>query len=300
VIETDCEKPPSEQIQGDLPCEPRGRESEFCRLATKVLDDLDSFESVRLKLNECLSIIPPANEDFTGGKEKSPEPESRKSKESVVCDGLASEKIRRPVAFPFRRDWLQGPNPFRKAQIEGKAGCEDSSSEMVGDPDVSPFRKILGQPRNLSWKAQMEDLSIRVVGKAARQDHPAKQGGRVGALVDIFQARGIMPSLRPALHRKVSPTPLANKAGSRSTIPIARIVTPSGNMYHPAGTVCVPVGCPLSRSAIKRFPTPIVPFRPSSSLSSMDTDVSELFGEKLERAENHSVECVEGGPYEEI
>jgi hypothetical protein len=32
----------------------------------------------------------------------------------------------------------------------------------------------------------------------------------------------------------------------------------------------------------------------------MDTDVSELFGEKLERAEKHSVECVEGGPYEEI
>jgi hypothetical protein len=300
VKETDYEKPPSEQIQGDLPCTPRGRESEFCQLATKVLDDLDSFESVRLRLDECLSIIPRPNEDFTGEKEKSPEPESRKSKESVVCDGLASEEIRRPVAFPFCRDWLQGPNPFRKAQVEGKAGCEEPSSEMVGDPDVSPFSKSLGQSRGLSRKPQMEDLSVSVVGKAARQDYPAKQGGRVGALVDIFQARGIMPSLRPALHRKVSPTPLANKAGSHSTIPIARIVTPSGNMYHPAGTVCVLAGCPLSRSAIKRVPTPIVPFRPSSSLSSMDTDVSELFGEKSESAEKHSVECVEGGPYEEI
>jgi hypothetical protein len=300
VKEMDCDKPPSEKIQGDMSCEPRGRESEFCKLATKMLEDLDSFESVGLRLNECLSIIPPPNEDFTGGKGNSPEPESRKSKESVVCDGPASEETRRPVAFPFCRDWLQGPSPSREPQIEGKVGCEEPSSEMVGDPDVSPSRKSLRQPRSLSWKAQMEDLSIRVVGKVARQDSPAKPGGRVGALVDIFQARGIMPSLRPALHRKVSPTPFANKAGSRSMTPTARIITPSGNMYHQAGTVCVPAGHPLSRSAIKRVPTPIIPFRPSSGPSSVDTDVSELFGEKLERAEKHSVECVEGGPYEEI
>ncbi|KAE9374776.1 hypothetical protein N431DRAFT_438193 [Stipitochalara longipes BDJ] len=147
----------------------------------------------------------------------------------------------------------------------------------------------------------MDDLNIRAVGKAALQESPAKQEGRVGALVDIFQARGLMPSMKPALHSKASPSSSRSRSGDRPTTPTARIVTPSGSMYHPAGAVCVAAGRPLSRSPIKRVPTPVSPFfRPSSGLSSIDTDMSEMFGEKLERTEKHSVQHAERDPYEEL
>lgn len=146
----------------------------------------------------------------------------------------------------------------------------------------------------------MEDLNIRVVGKAARQVHPAKVEGRIGTLVDIFQAHGIMPGTKQALQAKKSQIPLLNKCRERRTTPTARIVTPSGSVYHPAGAVCLPNGRLLSRSPIKRVPTPKSPiFRPSSGASSVVTDVSELFGEKLERVEKHPQTCFEEGNSDE-
>jgi hypothetical protein len=251
-------------------------------------------------------------EDFVGEKENNAEGEDLRSISNLVSrdrlqarnpspniqaweragsDESASDKPKDYDEFAFPNDWFHMRNSSRKAQTEGGDGCDEPSSEMVREHNVSPFRKSLGQSRHLSCKAQMDDLNTCVIGGATRQDFPRKKEGRVGALVDIFQANSLMPSKEPALHREGSPTTIPNKSGSRPTTPTARIVTPSGGMYHPGETLCVPAGCLLSRSPIKRATPPMSPFfRPSSGFSAVDTDVSELFGKIMVRTEKHSAE----------
>jgi hypothetical protein len=176
------------------------------------------------------------------------------------------------------------------------------SQEHNQDPEIPAAHGSLKQAKNApSWQAKMEDLNIRVVGKAARQAYPARVGDRIGTLVDIFQAHGIMPGTKQALHPKKSAIPLLNKCRERRTTPTARIVTPSGSSYHPTGAVCLPNGRPLSRSPIKRVLTPKSPiFRPSSGASSVITDASESFGENLERVEKHPQTCFEEGNSDEV
>ncbi len=184
-------------------------------------------------------------------------------------------------------------------EVPGTVGLAYDISRVI---DLSHFPRDSYQNRSTSWKTAMEDLNIRAVGKAACQDSPVKQeGNKVGALIDIFQARGLMQSIKPALHRKHSPAPFLHRSGGRPATPTARIITPSGGVFHPAGAVCVAAGHALSTSPIKRVPIPRSPIvRPSSGLSSVDTDVSSMFGEKLERAEKHSEGDEESDPTEEI
>jgi len=200
---------------------------------------------------------------------------------------------------------------FEGLQLQRKAGCNELDFEKFGEPQnhasgpyvlvESPEYMFQPPSRSRPREPSFEDSNVGGRGKAVRQESPAKQESRVSALVDIFQARGMMPSMKPALHRKASPSSPRTRSGNRPTTPSARIVTPSGSMYHPAGTVCITAGRALSKSPIKRVPTPVSPFfRPSSGLSSIDTDMSEMFGEKLDRAEKHSIQCEEVGPYEEI
>jgi hypothetical protein len=207
---------------------------------------------------------------------------------------------------PVRNDGLPGckgnSSELACRKMGDKVGCDELGSEEIEDSDLTPVCRGSRQVHSSTfWQAQIEDLNIRVVGKAARQGSPAKQEGRVGALVDIFQARGIMPSMKPALHRQEPPTPFRKNHGDRPTTPTARIVTPSGSTYHPAGTVCIPAGRPSSRSPIKRVLTPMsLIVRARSGSSSIDTNVSELFGEELERVEKHPEEYAESYEYEEI
>jgi hypothetical protein len=179
---------------------------------------------------------------------------------------------------------------------------EELASEHSRDTNLSHFPRGSHHHRSISWKAAIEDLNMRVVGKAARQSSPAKQDGKnVGALVDIFQARGLMQSIRPALYRKQSPAPFLHHSVGQPATPSARIITLSGSVYHPAGTVCVAAGHPLSTSPIKRVPTPRSPIvRPSSGLSNVDTDTSSLFGEQLGRTEKHLEKHEVSDPTEEI
>jgi hypothetical protein len=194
---------------------------------------------------------------------------------------------------PISNDDLAGPKED-KTELEyrkmvDELGCDELASEKIRDSDLSHFPRDSNPARSLSWKATMDDLNIRVVGKAARQVCPAKSDGKkVGALVDIFQAHGIMQSMKPALHQKQSPPPFPHQSGGRPVTPTARIITPSNGVYLPAGTVCVAAGRPLLSSPIKRVPTPRSPIvRPTSGLSNVDTDMSELFGEQLEKVEKH-------------
>jgi hypothetical protein len=222
-------------------------------------------------------------------------------------DELFSEQIREGLSTsPVRNDGLPGckGNRFKFAcrKMGDKVDCNELGYEENGTFGLTPVCRDSHQAHSsLFWQAQMEDLNIRVVGKAARQGPSAKQEGRVGALVDIFQARGIMPSMKSALHRQEPPAPFRKNLDNRPTTPTARIVTPSGSTYHPAGTVCVPVGRPFSRSPIKRVPTPMSSIvRARSGPGSIDTDVSELFGEELERVEKHPEEYADSDEYEEI
>jgi hypothetical protein len=206
-------------------------------------------------------------------------------------------QLREKISKNFRT--LAAASDNLDSAVVNVPALNDSLAGSKGDSPKS-------ERQRMKQKATFDELElayerIREVRKAAREKSPAKKEGRVGALVDIFQARGIMPSMKPALHRKASPSSSRSRSDRRPTTPTARIVTPSGSVYLPAGTVCVPVGGTLSKSPFKRVPTPSSPFfRPSSGLSSIDTDMSELFGEKLERTGKHSVQYVEDEPYEEI
>jgi hypothetical protein len=216
------------------------------------------------------------------------------SENSAAALGLRCLEDTSDTRNPISNDDLAGhredKTELEYRKMEDELGCDELASKKIGYSNLSPFPRDSNPVRSLSWKATLDDLNIRVVGKAARQVSPAKiQGKKVGALVNIFQAHGIIQSMKPALHRKQSPPPFPHQSGGRPVTPTARIITPSGGVYLPAGTVCVAAGRPLSSSPIKRVPTPRPPiFRPTSGLSNVDTDVSELFGERLEKAEKHS------------
>jgi hypothetical protein len=205
------------------------------------------------------------------------------------------------ASIPISNDDLTGDNE-ENTQLEYRKMVEELGYEKIRDSDLSQFPKDSNRAHNLSWKAIMDDANIRVVGKAARQNSQVKdESKKVGALVDLFQAHGLMQSMKPALHQKQSPSPLLHQPSGRPATSTARIVTPSGAVYHPSGTVCVTAGRPLSSSPIKRVPTPCSPIvRPSSGLSSVDTDFSELFREQLKKAEKHSEVDYETEANEEI
>ncbi|PSS18721.1 hypothetical protein M430DRAFT_35152 [Amorphotheca resinae ATCC 22711] len=132
----------------------------------------------------------------------------------------------------------------------------------------------------------LDDLNIR--SGVAKNSVPKQEGKKVGGLVEIFQARGMMtPSLRSGLHRISAPSNFVHQSSGRPAIPSARIVTPSGAVYSPSGTVCVATPGPSPYpSPIKRVPTPHPSYiRPNSGLSDANTEVSSMFGEQLERFE---------------
>jgi len=100
---------------------------------------------------------------------------------------------------------------------------------------------------------------------------PIPKRKSIGALVDIFQARGLIsPSLKRSIHRSpTTPRLCLSQVTSRPTAPNPRIVTPSGTVY------AISVGTHNQRRvpAAKRVPTPHVTFtRPWSRLSDADTD----------------------------
>lgn len=269
-----------------------------------------------------LAITGSSTNDFAGSQETGADHASQTIVRQSGSDELATQGIRENLlSGSWSHNWTVEQLILRQKMVTnnnsdkhlGENSRKGSMSitipneglvdrqEHIRDPEVPAARGNLNHAKNApSWQAQMEDLNIRVVGKAARQVHPARVEARIGTLVDIFQAHGIMPGTKQALQPKKSPIPLLNKCRERRTTPTPRIVTPSGSVYHPAGAVCLPNGRPLSRSPIKRVPTPKSPiFRSSSGASSVVTDVSELFGEKLERVEKHPQTCFEEGNSDE-
>ncbi|CZR59214.1 uncharacterized protein PAC_09106 [Phialocephala subalpina] len=127
-----------------------------------------------------------------------------------------------------------------------------------------------------------EDLNIRLVGKAARQSQLAKTS-KVGALIDVYKAFGVMPqTLKPALHRTQTPPAVDRQSSGRPGGLSARIITPSGKIYGPCGMVRVSTAGPSNNSGpARRVPTP------ASVSGDVDTESDSAFGEDLGRVDRY-------------
>lgn len=137
---------------------------------------------------------------------------------------------------------------LREAEIKGKQVSDIESFEHAINP-LEALRIVTP-----------EQLNIRFIGKAAR--HSPLGRGKVGALVDILQARGLMPqSLKKSIIRTGSPSSLLHQA----------VVGSSG-------------------SSLKSTPPrSMTSSRPMSRMSDTKADDNISFGELLEKCEKHDV-----------
>jgi hypothetical protein len=223
-------------------------------------------------------------------------PPSRPAKSPHSLDKLAgfSNGNEAPQGIKFRSQELQDLNKFGTDEDEllNHNKGEQASNRLARFFGLPGYIKEARATYNIEDSARalmpttLDDLNIR--SGVAKNSVPKQEGKKVGGLVEIFQARGMMaPSLRSGLHRISAPSNFVHESSGRPAIPSARIVTPSGAVYSPSGTVCVATpGLSPYPSPIKRVPTPHPSYiRPNSGLSDANTEVSSMFGEQLERFE---------------
>lgn len=155
--------------------------------------------------------------------------------------------------------------PKQSSTSSGDQGALPRKIQITSEPKQSsafdalePFQKPQTSERQ-PIAIMADDLNIRFVGKAARINQNKKDSGKVGALVDIFQAHGLMPQrMRPELSRSPSPV---------------------GRQQHDVGTSELPPADRSPKSPMKRV---------FSRISVADTEASSSFGEDLERNEKRS------------
>jgi hypothetical protein len=165
---------------------------------------------------------------------------------------------------------LSMPLEGNSLQLELKTG--ERVSLAVGD--VEQFEPVEKVQRPLG-EITAEDLNLRVVGKAARNS-PLAKPSKVGALVDIFQARGLMPlSMRQPFPRVPSP------------MPTLHVKTPPRSCYPPSNislsAICT---SPLVSSPLKQFSGSSFA-RATFLTSNADTEASSAFGEHLTKVEQY-------------
>lgn len=136
-----------------------------------------------------------------------------------------------------------------------------------------------------------EDLNLRLVGKAARDSQFAKQEKNGGGLVDIFQARGLMPQvLRPSIHRL---TPQARPKGRSRYSPEAAAMEgfdAFGTVQSARENVFATIAGNARRNLTptRHGQTPLAPLlRHASASSDIETEASSVFGDPLERICRH-------------
>jgi len=178
-------------------------------------------------------------------------------------------------------------------------GFLKTTTELVADDDkipnvindIEPF-KAHESPSLRLKPVTAEDLNLKIVGKAARNSQLAKKKTKkVGALVDIFQAHGLMPGIMGPKRYGMSSPSFAHHSSGRPASVSPRVVSRSGTVYGTAGTGCVASTGSRQYSPIKGIPTPFsYPMRLSSSISYTDTEVSSMFGEPLEEVNRHEDE----------
>jgi len=151
--------------------------------------------------------------------------------------------------------------------------------------DIEPFHKVDGATHRRT-PITLDDLNVKVIGKAARHCQPTgPEGRKVGALVDVFQAHGLMPRrLRPELIRVPSPVNCQHPSGGRPPTPMPR--TPSKAKSRPQETDCEAfVGTQVFLVAAERAAGPSYRLERYSGLSDAETELSSVFGFELERTE---------------
>ncbi|TAQ86784.1 hypothetical protein B7494_g4901 [Chlorociboria aeruginascens] len=145
----------------------------------------------------------------------------------------------------------------------------------------------------------VEDLNVRAIGKAARNGSLSKKDKDLLAEVDVFQAQGLMPSSLGTLPNRPRHSPAASrKPVDRSVASLLPNVTPLA-LY---GTACSSSEKKRVASADSRrsggsggslrlieqnLISPSPSSRACSRLSFAETDVSSLFGERLEKIEHY-------------
>lgn len=149
--------------------------------------------------------------------------------------------------------------------------------------DIEPV-DLVRESNNPSLTITTDDLNIRMVGKAARNSfRMERECGKVGGLIDIFQARGLMPqTLKSPIHRSQGPLTQSDSPPSRSTTmgttlrtaPFVRSQSTNKNMR----------GFPLhlrSKQSETRYANPVS--RPYSGVSDADNETSSVSRHSLER-----------------
>jgi hypothetical protein len=151
--------------------------------------------------------------------------------------------------------------------------------------DIEPFDKP-NSSKTTSTAITPDDLNIKIIGKAARQTQPAKpEGLKVGALVDVFQAHGLMSKrLRPELIKVTSPTNSQQQPIGRPPTPMPG--TPSKAKFRARETDYGASNRPQSSPrAGKGAAGPTSRFECYSNQSDAETETSSVFGFDLDRVE---------------
>jgi len=169
-----------------------------------------------------------------------------------ICAENESKASRSP---PLRTDGGESSALFRVAPTTLDA--VQQFDEMMAIPKFAADEvfDILDDGSNMTEIGELNVLSDGSCQSSKRENK------KVGALINIFQALGIMPqSLTPSLH------------GASPTTPAS------------LDSLTLSADKAVNQSPKRRVLTPYTHFlRPSSQLSAADTDASSSFGEKLER-----------------
>ncbi|KAH6684358.1 hypothetical protein B0J14DRAFT_572698 [Halenospora varia] len=147
--------------------------------------------------------------------------------------------------------------------------------------DIEPA-DLVRESNNSPQAITTEDLNIRMIGKAARKSLRMKrETGKIGGLIDIFQARGLMPqNLKSPIHRPQGPLTQHESSPSRST---TMGTTPFGLPPFPYRNS---KDFPFQLESTQRKPRcAILLSRSYSGASDADTEISSVSGYSLERSE---------------
>lgn len=171
---------------------------------------------------------------------------------------------------------------------------ETPALDMRVKYDVSPETRYDIEPTKIKEnQVTLEDLNLRLVGKASRTSPPTKkEKSKVGTLVNMFQAHGLMPEQPRGLLRVASMSPsFSRHRGTRHGGESSHGIVGPGTVRKISESLSA--SSHTVSSPVNRVTTPSSPLdRPHSRRSDVDTEdvdteASYSFGELLRRVDKN-------------